>query len=362
MRVIAHRGGFVRSACWAWGLLCLAGCRPSPLTPVAEVPVLQPAALSRTPVWIRAVGDIQLERGIERAYQGSDLYTLFDGVRHLLRVPDVTFGNLESVIAHGGSRKPGGIAFRAHPLVSMALETAGFNVLSVANNHAHDFGRPALLETARRLRERGILPVGVAVEVNERQVPAIIEAHGLRVGVLAYSVFQGTDARLDESPARLTAMKEDILKVRTHADLVLVSMHWGVEYHTTPTPEQIRLGRSIIDAGADMLIGHHPHVLQGVEIYHGKIIAYSLGNFLFDQPWPHTRDGLLLDWRGIPGGVPEVRLYPIRIRRRPYRTTVLLGEEGRALLQRCADLSERLGTLGQFEQDNWRVRMSAMTR
>lgn len=312
-------------------------------------------------LWMRAVGDIQLDRGIERAYMAADLGALLAGARVSLRAPDLTFANLESTVAHAGRHEGRPIAFRAHPNALLLLVDAGFDVLSLANNHSYDYGRAALVETAARLRRLGLHPVGVDEQPGEtnraRPLPEIVWVKGRRLAFLAYATFAFTDALTTDRPESLLRMQKEIHAARAQADRVYVSFHWGVEYVHAPVEQQRVIGKAAIDAGADLVIGHHPHVFQGVEFHRGKPIVYSLGNFVFDQPWPHTREGLMLDVRQTEDEPPEIRLYPVRIDANPYRTRIPMGGDGGPILRKAAELSEALGSVATFEADAVRIEM-----
>ena len=150
-------------------------------------------------------------------------------------------------------------------------------------------------------------------------------------------------------------MEEEVRRARARADTVVVSFHWGDEYQREPNVWQQTLGRAAIDAGADLVVGHHPHVFQGVEVYRGRPILHSLGNFLFDQPWEHTREGLLAEWTWSEDGDQRLRLWAVRITPEPYRVRLLLGADAHPILDRVAALSADLGAVTVREGSTLRV-------
>ncbi|HUO75852.1 MAG TPA: CapA family protein [Candidatus Paceibacterota bacterium] len=225
------------------------------------------------------VGDIMLSRSVGDAMlRRNDFDWPFERIASVTAAADLTFGNLETPISTRGTPHGCGYCFRADPRVVDGLRYAGFDVLSVANNHSHDYGSDAFADTLQYLASASIDPVGYG--------PAVVRTVGTtRIGFLAYTY------PLDE--ARITA---DIAAARPQADVLVVSFHAGTEYETVHNALQERVYHAAIDAGADLVIGSHPHVVQDVERYKGKWIAYSLGNFIFDQTFsPLTMHGMLVD-------------------------------------------------------------------
>ncbi len=191
-------------------------------------------------------------------------------------------------------------------------------MLSLANNHMFDWGQAALVDTLDRLRSAGIRPVGAGRNDLEAHYPVLVNLNGVRLAFLAYvdvpprEASAGADrpgvAWLD--PERALA---DIRFAQPLADVVVVSLHWGVEYARRPSPAQVEFAHRMIDAGADLVVGGHPHVVQPLEEYHGRWIAYSLGNFIFDQHDPPTHHGLLLEATLTGKQLSSVRPVPIDI-------------------------------------------------
>lgn len=257
------------------------------------------------PITLLFAGDIMLDRGVEfYMKQHNDWKWPFLRIADTLRNADIAFGNLESVISDKGQNLGSIYSFRADPKTLEGLIFAGFDVLSVANNHSLDYGMSALKDSMNRLQEAGITPIGAGETQAEAYNPTIREVKGIKIGFLAYTAqgspaWQATEmspgvAWVDET--NLQDITQQIALAKKQADILIVSTHFGEEYQTQPSEIQKLIAKSAVDAGADIVIGHHPHVIQPVEQYKDGWIAYSLGNFVFDQGFsPETAHGLLLE-------------------------------------------------------------------
>jgi poly-gamma-glutamate synthesis protein (capsule biosynthesis protein) len=251
------------------------------------------------------VGDVMLSRGVARHVtktQGKDFTFTFREVAPILRDADLAFGNLESPISGRGEKLAKKYVFNAPPEAIEGIAYAGFDVLSLANNHILDYGELALTDTLRYLDQAAIHAVGLTQPGRLRQTPVVIERGGLRLAYLGYADPAGKYSyppafkQFPVRPAELgkARVEEEIAAIDQFVDLVLVSVHWGTEYRSLPDERQVEMARFMIDAGADIVIGHHPHVVQPVERYRQGIIFYSLGNFVFDQyTRPGTREGVI---------------------------------------------------------------------
>lgn len=247
------------------------------------------------------VGDIMLSRAVAKKMWSRGADFPFASTSELIRGADIAFGNLETTITEGPVVEAFEMRFRADAHAARALKNAGFDVLSLANNHTFDFGEKGLLDTLSALDVEGVVHVGAGKDDVEAGQPMFVNANGIQFAFLAY-----TDQRISGREAgegrpgaafmRPERMKAAVEGARTFADVVIVSMHAGQEYEPEPDEYQIAFARAAIDAGADMVVGHHPHVVQSAEIYQGKPIYYSLGNFVFDQMWNEdVRTGLVLE-------------------------------------------------------------------
>lgn len=250
---------------------------------------------------IVAVGDIMLDRGVEymiEKHGEGDFRYPFLKIKDDFEA-DILFGNLESIISDKGFNVGSIYSFRANPKAMDGLIFAGFNIVSVANNHAFDYTRAALEDCLERLKEANISYVGGGFNEEEVRSGVLKDIKGTKIIFLAY-----TDKGLANWRARGDAsgigwldkeMEQDIKRAKEQADIVIVSMHFGQEYQTKQDKEQEYWAKLAIDFGADLIIGHHPHVVQPIERYKDGWIAYSLGNFIFDQNFSkETMTGLIL--------------------------------------------------------------------
>jgi poly-gamma-glutamate synthesis protein (capsule biosynthesis protein) len=247
------------------------------------------------------VGDMMLTRGVESSVNknfGGDFSKLFENLDELKSV-DILFANLEGDVSDVGNNVGSKYSFRMNPTVLPALKNAGFDIVSFANNHIGDWNVSAFKDTLKRLDEIGILKTGAGVDKNDAVNPTLIESKGTTFGFLGFSdvgpnwmeAKEGTAGILLASDPNLL---EIIKNAKTKCDILIVSFHWGEEYKTTHNKRQEELAHTAIDNGADMIIGHHPHVMQDIEEYKGKPIVYSLGNFIFDQKFSKdTMRGML---------------------------------------------------------------------
>jgi len=306
---------------------------------------------------IIAVGDIMLGRKVEGNMNnyGSDYPFLF--VREGLKKGDITFGNLECAISERGTRLPEkGIWFRAKPAVAGELKNCGFDVLSIANNHSLDYGIEAFLDTKQYLLQAGIIPVGGGANLDEAREAQILEVNGIKIEFLAYTdmadiiwshrypmMLKATETKPGVAPFEPENILLDIKDLSERVDLVVISLHWGTEYSHRPTQAQRQLARRFVDAGADIILGHHPHVVQGVEVYKQGIIAYSTGNFIFDQNWSkNTREGFVLEAVVNKLGIIEIKLYPVIIHN--TQPKFAQDEWARNLAENLQQYSKDLGT------------------
>ncbi len=236
------------------------------------------------------VGDMMLDRGVEASVKknfNNDFNALFENLGELKNA-DILFGNLEGPISDQGRNVGSKYSFRMDPVVLPVLKEAGFDIFSFANNHVGDWGINAFKDTLTRLEENSILTTGAGVNKSEVINPTIIEKNGVTFGFLGFTdVGPNWLEAKENSPGILLASDpnfESIIKNASYkCDVLVVSFHWGDEYRKTHNQRQQILAHRAIDSGANMVIGHHPHVIEDIEIYKDSTIVYSLGNFIFDQ-------------------------------------------------------------------------------
>ncbi len=290
-------------------LPCLGGCGRRPtMFPTQTEPA----------VTLVAVGDVMLDRAIDARIERHGVEWPFAEVRDVLRGADLAFCNLECPLSADGIKINKQIAFKADPANVGALTDAGFDIVSLANNHTLDCNRSGLIETIGCLDEAGIAHTGAGGTPADAARPTIVIVRGLRIAFLARNAWlsEGAWFRPDAPTSAYLdpeTIESEVRSASRQADVVVVSLHWGVEYSTVPRESQVELAHRIIDAGADLILGHHPHVLQKVEKYHGGVIAYSLGNFLFDSAFRNCKETAILKCRLSKSGVSDVEQMPVRI-------------------------------------------------
>lgn len=247
------------------------------------------------------VGDIMLSRSVGARMQELGDYTYpFHAIADTLREADITFANLENPVSARGVNVGSKYSFRADPRIIEGLQYAGIDVVSLANNHIWDYGREAFIDTMQHLRDGGIDYVGAGNTFDEAHRGATRNVGGVDVVFLAYTnLISSQVAATDTTPGvaylNTEQMVRDIGDAKLRGDVVVASFHWGDEYQVIHNAQQDRIAKMAIDAGADLIIGHHPHVVQEVQQYSDGWIAYSLGNFIFDQTFSEeTMRGLAL--------------------------------------------------------------------
>lgn len=248
------------------------------------------------------VGDIMLDRGVRQSVLrnfGGKYSRLFEKLPFLSKY-DILFGNLEGPISDIGYNKQNLYSFRMNPDVIPALKDAGFDALSVANNHIGDWGQEAFVDTYNRMTNAGILAVGGGTNKDNAEIPKIIEKNGMKIGFLGFTDVGPDDLAASKKEAGILLASdprfEEIITAASHeVDALIVSMHWGEEYKQNNERQKL-LAHKAIDAGAKLIIGTHPHVVQDIETYEDGLIVYSLGNFIFDQHFSkETMQGMLLE-------------------------------------------------------------------
>jgi gamma-polyglutamate biosynthesis protein CapA len=257
-------------------------------------------AIRKSLVTILFVGDVMFDRGvrnsIEKNFSGN-YHTLYANAPYIQEA-DIAFANLEGPVAMSGHKVGSAFSFRMDPLGLSAMKEAGFDIVSFANNHVGDYTNAAFSETLTRLNESNILYAGAGTTYAEATTPRIVTVRGMRIGFLAATDVGPTWMKAGEAkPGILLAddpnMASIVAKAKEACDILVLSFHWGNEY-SPKNERQEKLAHLVIDNGADIVVGHHPHVMEEVELYNGKPIFYSLGNFIFDQYFSmHTLRGMV---------------------------------------------------------------------
>jgi len=282
---------------------------PTPTT----LPTATPSPTPDTrPVSVVITGDIMLARSVGARIKASDGLFPFEGTAEALKSFDLRIGNLECVVSTLGNPQPKTYTFEAPLRAYDRLSAAGYQIVSVANNHSGDYGKAAFSDMLTHLPTYGITPVGGGANRTEAHRLVTYQVRTTKIGILAYceiepSSFAATASTPGHAWLEATAMKQDIAVARSQVDFLIVFTHWGVEYVLQENAHQRYMARLAVDAGADLVVGAHPHVVEPYEVYHGKPIIYSLGNFVFDEMPDVTALGnvlsftvqgsRLLDWK-----------------------------------------------------------------
>lgn len=250
------------------------------------------------PIKIYAVGDmmfgdsnLNIGSGIRSYCRRYGYSHSFSKVKDILNICDcVLIGNLECALSSNKA------AYRTKPYIGDielvdVLHELGFDVVNLANNHTFEYGLNPATETQDKLEQLGITPIGLSTNNSNE---GILNINGISLGFLGFSMVP--TIKFDLFERNLSKIIKSVELSASKHDLVIISIHWGAEFVTYPSKQQIQFAHRLIDAGADVVLGHHPHVLQPIELYKSGLIAYSLGNFIFDTPWmPLTRKSIILD-------------------------------------------------------------------
>lgn len=265
-------------------------------------------------------GDVMLCRHIGRmAREGRDFALPFRDIAGLFRAADVRFVNLESPFSDKGKPVESGMVFKAEPEMIAGLKAAGIDIVCTANNHARDRGSYGIEFTLKWLAENGIANVGTAASGALAHQGTVLTRNGLRFGFLAYAQdqangnYKDTDDRICDMDA--VRMQKDVEAMKSRADVVTVSMHAGAEYWSRVHPVQSKFAQAAIEAGAKVVVGHHPHVVQRWERSGQGVIFYSLGNLVFDQSQPRaTQRGMVAEVVFSGTEIARASAIPIEIR------------------------------------------------
>lgn len=313
-------------------------------TPSLTVP---PAAVDEE-IRVSAVGDIMLDGTARPVLQENGYDYPFVHMLPVFKDSQIVIGNLEGPLTTGGTAVEGKTyTFRSPPgKVSAALKAAGFSVVTLANNHTLDYGPEGLAQTLAALDAEGIQHIGAGENLAAARRAAIITVKGQRIAFLGYSVtlpetFYASDHKAGTAFAREEQVRADVIAARQQADIVIVSFHWGQEGKTELREYQTHLGHVAIDAGAQAVLGHHPHILQAIEYYKGGVILYSLGNFTFGSYSKTATTSAVAQLSFRHGHLSALRMVPILVDNFEvqFQPRVLTGAAADAVVSNLQQLS-----------------------
>lgn len=265
-----------------------------------------------------ASGDLNLAHWITPLIDSNGPDYLYNHINDFISGCDIFFVNLESPICEKGEAYPKNFVFNVPARHVKVLQSGKINVVSLANNHILDYGLPGLFSTIKELKHADIHYCGAGKNLEDAYAPAIIEINNIKVAFFAYSMtlpkaFWANDSTGGTAYPYNKIIKDRISACRQKSDIIVASFHWGKELSLYPEEYQIRQAHMAIDFGADLVLGHHPHNLQGVEVYKGKNIFYSLGNYIFASYSDKVKDGLILEADFTKDGIQHVKIHPINV-------------------------------------------------
>jgi poly-gamma-glutamate synthesis protein (capsule biosynthesis protein) len=343
---------------------------PAPTSTPAPTPTATPTALPTPeptpeptptpPVVIAIGGDVLTGEKIGPRIVAGEYEDVLDSVTaERFRAADVAIVNLETSVSTRGTAVPGkAYTFRSPPEnLAFLRDWLGLDAVGLSNNHTLDFGWDAFYDTLEHTREYGITPFGAGNDLAEAAAPYIAEAAGLKIAFFASNQIlpagswsagaEKAGQLVSKDPNNLGALAEGIAAARETCDYVIVYMHWGIERDSRPNDTQKRTAHALIDLGADVVVGAHPHVIQSFEYYNGKPIIYSLGNFIFNSRNPETAVMFLT----IEDGKISVEIVPCRMK--GTLTYAVYDDDAAALLSKWSALSYgcTLGADGRLNPD-----------
>jgi poly-gamma-glutamate capsule biosynthesis protein CapA/YwtB (metallophosphatase superfamily) len=320
---------------------------------IPEQPDSAATTVAPAEIIVSAVGDIMLDASSRTVLQEQGYDYPYAQVRNYFSNSQIVFGNLEGPLTDRGTpEQDKKFVFRSPPdKVSAALKNAGFNVVTLANNHTLDYSADGLAQTIETLDAAGIQHVGAGADLMAARRPATFQINGQRIAVLGYSMtlpenFYAGEHNAGTAFGHEDQVRDDVRAARTQADIVLVAFHWGQEGKTELRDYQTRLGHLAIDSGASAVVGHHPHILQGIERYKDGVIIYSLGNFTFGSYSSHSTRSAIAQLHFRNGRLQQVQMIPINVNNFEvqFQPQPLHGEAADEVIANLHTLSAALNT------------------
>jgi poly-gamma-glutamate synthesis protein (capsule biosynthesis protein) len=318
------------------GILITAGCIQSP----------------KKQLRIAFAGDTMLGRLVNEVINQRGYAYPWGNILPLLQKADFRMVNLETTFTKSEKRVPKVFNYKADPKNIHALMKANINVVSLANNHSKDFGNEGLLDTIKTLDNANILHVGAGHNIEQAQLPVILEDSGIKIGIIGATDNEPTWHATETTPGinyfsvdNLTDLLKQIIQLKKQVDLLIISLHWGPNMRQQPTQKYIDAAHLMIDAGADIIHGHSAHIFQGVEIYKNKLIMYDTGDFVDDyriDPYLRNDRALLFFVTLDKSGVKRIELTPLLIN--TMQVNVAEGADKKKIVEKMKCLSAELGT------------------
>lgn len=337
-------------------------------------------------ITLTAVGDIMLGGGVEALIKQYGAEYPFQHVATILKNSDITFANLESPLTDENNKavwdytkildKPieidgkvfSSVYCKSIPEAVKGLTYAGIDIVSIANNHIMDYGATGLLDTIKALSESNIKFIGAGKHINDARKPVILQVKDVKVGFLAYSdVYIASKKRPGVAPTKY--IEKDIEKLKDEVDVVVISIHQGMDIADYPLSNEVQMMHSIIDSGVDLILRHHPHVVQGVEHYKKGAIVYSLGNFVFDYTidplWKDltkARESMIFRCKFSKEGIVETDTIPVVINNH-FQPEIPSGDDKNRIMARIEKLSSNItnnndsGLRGKIQNDYVKTEM-----
>lgn len=267
------------------------------------------------------VGDMMLGRSVKIKSELNNYEGIFKDVSYLWRDSQYVSGNVESALLDNPEdfqKSDKEIHIYAETKVANLLKDNGFTMANLSNNHLGDFGRDGVISTINAVKSAGLNYVGAGNNIDEAATYDIQEVNGIKVATLSISDIVPKDFSANRTDAGILSTmypgyNKLVYEASQKADLVVVNAHWGVEYGVGQSEVQEKIAKDLIDAGADIIIGSHPHVLQPIQTYKDGVIFYSMGNFVFDQGWSRTKDSIVLNYYVDENGEGTFEVVPVRI-------------------------------------------------
>ncbi|MCK5033900.1 MAG: CapA family protein [Calditrichia bacterium] len=296
-----------------------------------------------------AAGDLNLAHWITPIIEKKGNDYPFKYLKDQLSEADLVFSNLEAPFCNGGEPYPKNFVFKVPVQHVQVLKSGNINMVSLANNHILDYGQSCLNSTVQILQNKKIFYAGAGSDFKKAHKPAIFKIKDIKFAFFAYSMtlpkyFFATDSTGGTAYPHKKILKDSISYYNNKVDYIIVSFHWGEELTTLPKEYQRNYAHLAIEYGADIILGHHPHVLQGIEVYKNKIIVYSLGNFVFASYSNKASDSILLDLQFTKKRIKDIKVVPLNVNNYEvnFRPQILRGNKKTEVIGYLQKISDEL--------------------